>query len=117
MKAAAAGQQIDPAERAEAERAEAQAPGRRGRGSPGGARPGLDVVSDGEQTETGFFAYIGERMSGFEPGRVAIRWRDSGPKSTASPSTTSRTSKGDMAGGMAAPAVPLGCGPGTVGAS
>ena len=28
---------------------------------------GVDVVTDGEQGKTGFFAYIGERMTGFEP--------------------------------------------------
>ena len=33
---------------------------------------GLDVVTDGEQGKTGFFAYIGERLTGFEP-RPAAR--------------------------------------------
>ena len=28
---------------------------------------GVDVVTDGEQGKTGFFAYIGERLTGFEP--------------------------------------------------
>jgi hypothetical protein len=28
---------------------------------------GLDVVGDGEQTKTGFYTHIGERLSGFEP--------------------------------------------------
>ncbi len=28
---------------------------------------GVDVVTDGEQAKTGFFAYIGERLTGFEP--------------------------------------------------
>jgi methionine synthase II (cobalamin-independent) len=28
---------------------------------------GVDVVTDGEQGKTGFFAYIGERLAGFEP--------------------------------------------------
>ena len=28
---------------------------------------GLDMVSDGEQTKTGFYAYIGQRLGGFEP--------------------------------------------------
>jgi 5-methyltetrahydropteroyltriglutamate--homocysteine methyltransferase len=28
---------------------------------------GLDIVSDGEQSKAGFFAYIGERLAGFEP--------------------------------------------------
>src|SRR5579862_5149282 len=30
-------------------------------------RHGVDVVTDGEQGKTGFFAYIGERLTGFEP--------------------------------------------------
>src|SRR5262245_54511715 len=28
---------------------------------------GIDVVADGEQSKTGFFAYITERLAGFEP--------------------------------------------------
>ncbi len=28
---------------------------------------GIDVVTDGEQGKAGFFAYIGERLTGFEP--------------------------------------------------
>lgn len=28
---------------------------------------GIDVVTDGEQNKTGFFAYINERLDGFEP--------------------------------------------------
>jgi 5-methyltetrahydropteroyltriglutamate--homocysteine methyltransferase len=29
---------------------------------------GIDVVSDGEQGKTGFFAYVSERLEGFQPG-------------------------------------------------
>jgi 5-methyltetrahydropteroyltriglutamate--homocysteine methyltransferase len=37
---------------------------------------GVDVVADGEQGKTGFFAYIGERLTGFEPrpGARATAW-------------------------------------------
>ena len=66
MRAAADGQPPDEAERAEAERAEAE----RLAVADVVARQraaGLDVISDGEQAKTGFFAYIGERLSGFEP--------------------------------------------------
>jgi 5-methyltetrahydropteroyltriglutamate--homocysteine methyltransferase len=37
---------------------------------------GVDVLADGEQGKTGFFAYIGERMTGFEPrpGLRAHQW-------------------------------------------
>jgi 5-methyltetrahydropteroyltriglutamate--homocysteine methyltransferase len=31
------------------------------------ARAGIDIVTDGEQSKTGFFAYMRERLSGFEP--------------------------------------------------
>jgi methionine synthase II (cobalamin-independent) len=61
MKAAAGGQPVDPAELAETERLAVADVVARQRAA------GLDVVSDGEQTKTGFFAYIGERLSGFEP--------------------------------------------------
>jgi 5-methyltetrahydropteroyltriglutamate--homocysteine methyltransferase len=29
---------------------------------------GIDIVTDGEQSKTGFFAYVRERLNGFEPG-------------------------------------------------
>ena len=37
---------------------------------------GVDVVTDGEQGKTGFFAYVGERLTGFEPrpGARAETW-------------------------------------------
>ena len=37
---------------------------------------GVDVVTDGEQGKTGFFAYVGERLTGFEPrpGARAQTW-------------------------------------------
>jgi hypothetical protein len=56
MKAAAAGKRLDPEELAEAERqavADVVAWQR---------AAGLDVVSDGEQSKPGFFAYTGERL-------------------------------------------------------
>lgn len=61
MKAAAGGQPVDPAELAETERLAVADVVARQRSA------GLDVISDGEQTKTGFFAYIGKRLSGFEP--------------------------------------------------
>jgi methionine synthase II (cobalamin-independent) len=51
MRAAAAGQPVDEAERAEAERLAVADVVARQRAA------GLDVISDGEQTKTGFFAY------------------------------------------------------------
>jgi methionine synthase II (cobalamin-independent) len=61
MQAAAQGRPVDAAELAEAERqAVTDVVGRQ-------RAAGLDMISDGEQTKTGFYAYIGQRLSGFEP--------------------------------------------------
>jgi 5-methyltetrahydropteroyltriglutamate--homocysteine methyltransferase len=103
MKAAAGGQPVDPAELAETERLAVVDVVARQRAA------GLDVVSDGEQTKTGFFAYIGERLSGFEPrpGRdplAAFR-----AEIDSFPEYYQQYLKGAMTGGMAAPAVPLSC--------
>ncbi len=42
---------------------------------------GVDVVTDGEQGKTGFFAYVGERLTGFEsrPDARAEPWRAFAP--------------------------------------
>ena len=103
MKAAAQGRQVDPAELAETERRAVADVVARQRSA------GLDVVSDGEQTKTGFFAYIGERLSGFEPrpGRdplAAFR-----AEIDSFPEYYEQYLKGAMTGGMAAPATPLAC--------
>jgi 5-methyltetrahydropteroyltriglutamate--homocysteine methyltransferase len=87
MKATAQGRAVDPAELAETERRAVADVVARQRSA------GLDVISDGEQTKTGFFAYIGQRLSGSSRGQVATHWIRSGPRSTVSPSTTSSTSK------------------------
>jgi 5-methyltetrahydropteroyltriglutamate--homocysteine methyltransferase len=62
MRAAAEGRPVDPAELAETERQAVADVVARQRAA------GLDMISDGEQTKTGFYAYIGQRLSGFEPG-------------------------------------------------
>ena len=103
MKAAAAGQQVDPAERAEAERLAVLNVVARQRAA------GLDVVSDGEQTKTGFFAYIGERLSGFEPRPGRDPLEGFRAEIDSFPEYYEQYLKGAMTGGMAAPAVPLGC--------
>jgi len=61
MRAAAAGQQVDPAELAQAERRAVADVVARQRAA------GLAVITDGEQSKTGFFAYVGQRLTGFEP--------------------------------------------------
>jgi 5-methyltetrahydropteroyltriglutamate--homocysteine methyltransferase len=103
MKAAAQGHPVDPAELAETERRAVADVVTRQRSA------GLDIVSDGEQTKTGFFAYIGQRLSGFEPrpGRdplAAFR-----AEIDSFPEYYEQYLKGAMTGGMAAPATPLGC--------
>jgi 5-methyltetrahydropteroyltriglutamate--homocysteine methyltransferase len=103
MRAAAAGQPVDEAERAEAERlAVADVVARQ-------RTAGLDVISDGEQTKTGFFAYIGERLSGFSPrpGRDPLAVFRAEIESF--PEYYEQYLAGAMTGGMAAPAVPLAC--------
>ena len=103
MRAAAAGKPVDEAERAEAERQAVADVVARQRSA------GLDVISDGEQAKTGFFAYIGERLSGFEPrpGRDPLAGFRAEIESF--PEYYEQYLKGAMTGGMAAPAVPLGC--------
>jgi 5-methyltetrahydropteroyltriglutamate--homocysteine methyltransferase len=103
MKAAAEGRPVDPAELAETERKAVADVAVRQRAA------GLDMISDGEQTKTGFYAYIGQRLSGFEPrpGRDPLEgFRaeiDSFPEYYEQYLTRA------MTGGMAAPAVPLAC--------
>src|SRR6266571_3794426 len=77
--------------------------------SPGSVRPGWTSFPDGEQTKTGFFAYIGERLSGFEPrpGRDPLAGFRAEIESF--PEYYEQYLKGAMTGGMAAPAVPLAC--------
>jgi 5-methyltetrahydropteroyltriglutamate--homocysteine methyltransferase len=36
------------------------------------AEAGIDVVSDGEQSKAGFFAYVAERLSGLEPDTIGV---------------------------------------------
>lgn len=53
---------------------------------------GIDFVTDGEFSKPGFFAYIRERLEGFEP-RPARSARDSRRRSRPSPNTTSNISR------------------------
>jgi len=70
---------------------------------------GLDVISDGEQSKTGFFAYIGQRLSGFEPRPGRDPLDTFRAEIDAFPEYYEQYLRGAMTGGMAAPAVPLGC--------
>jgi 5-methyltetrahydropteroyltriglutamate--homocysteine methyltransferase len=103
MRAGAGGQAVDSGELAAAERtAVADVVGWQ-------RAAGLDVVSDGEQSKTGFFAYIGQRLGGFEPRpslRPASRWQ---VEIDAFPEYYAEYLKGAMTGGSAVPGVPLVC--------
>jgi 5-methyltetrahydropteroyltriglutamate--homocysteine methyltransferase len=70
---------------------------------------GLDVINDGEQGKTGFFAYIGQRLSGYEarPGRgTQDKFR---VEIDAFPEYYEQYFKSAMTGGMAVPAASLAC--------
>ena len=103
MSAAAQGRDVDPAERAETERQAVADVVARQRAA------GLDVVSDGEQTKPGFFAYIGERLSGFEPRPDRSPIEQFRPEIDAFPEYYEQYLRSAMTGGMAVPVVPLRC--------
>ena len=103
MRAAAAGEPVDETERAEAERQAVADVVARQRSA------GLDVISDGEQTKTGFFAYIGARLSGFSPRPGRDPLAGFRAEIDSFPEYYEQYLAGAMTGGMAAPAVPLAC--------
>jgi 5-methyltetrahydropteroyltriglutamate--homocysteine methyltransferase len=103
MKAAAQGQQVDPGELAEAERRAVADVVARQRSA------GLDVIGDGEQTKTGFFAYIGQRLSGFEPRPGGDPLASFRAEIDSFPEYYEQYLKSAMTGGMVAPVTPLGC--------
>ncbi len=103
MQAAAQGRDCDPAELAEAERDAVADVVARQRAA------GLDVISDGEQSKTGFFAYIGERLGGFEPRPGRNPLDTFRAEIDAFPEYYEQYLKAAMTGGMVARAVPLAC--------
>ena len=69
---------------------------------------GIDVITDGEQSKRGFFAYARERLEGFEPspgGRVGL-WK---AEVDDFPEYYEQYFKQAMSGGSIAPIVPLVC--------
>jgi 5-methyltetrahydropteroyltriglutamate--homocysteine methyltransferase len=103
MKAAADGQAVNSEELAATEREAVAEVVNRQRAA------GLDVVSDGEQSKTGFFAYIGQRLGGFEPrpGRSSMsRFQ---VEIDAFPEYYEEYLKGAMTGSSAVPSIPLAC--------
>jgi 5-methyltetrahydropteroyltriglutamate--homocysteine methyltransferase len=103
MQAAARGEPTDLTEQAEAERHAVTDVVARQRAA------GLDVIGDGEQTKTGFFAYIGQRLSGFEPRPGRNPLDGFRAEIDSFPEYYEQYLKGAMTGEMAAPAIPLGC--------
>jgi 5-methyltetrahydropteroyltriglutamate--homocysteine methyltransferase len=69
---------------------------------------GVDVVADGEQGKTGFFAYIGERMTGFEP-RPGARGEAWGAEVDAFPEYYADYFRRAMEGGSVVTMEPLVC--------
>ena len=103
MKAGADGQAVDPEELAATEREAVADVVARQRAA------GLDVVNDGEQGKTGFFAYIGQRLSGYEPRAGRSTMDKFRPEIDEFPEYYEQYFKRAMTGGMAVPAASLAC--------
>ena len=69
---------------------------------------GIDIVSDGEQSKTGFFTYVRERLEGFEA-RPGQRMKLFPAEVAAFPEYYEKYFKEAMAGGAVAPFVPMVC--------
>ena len=70
---------------------------------------GLDVINDGEQGKTGFFAYIAQRLSGYEPRSGSDTMKKFRPEIEDFPEYYGQYFQRAMTGGMAVPAAPLAC--------
>jgi 5-methyltetrahydropteroyltriglutamate--homocysteine methyltransferase len=70
---------------------------------------GIDVINDGEQGKTGFFAYIGQRLTGYEPESRSSTMDKFRPEVEAFPEYYEQYFKRAMTGGMAVPAPSLVC--------
>jgi 5-methyltetrahydropteroyltriglutamate--homocysteine methyltransferase len=69
---------------------------------------GIDIPTDGEQSKTGFFAYVRERLAGFEP-RPGARFPRFAEEYAAFPEYYQEYSAQAMLGGAVSPIVPLVC--------
>jgi 5-methyltetrahydropteroyltriglutamate--homocysteine methyltransferase len=71
---------------------------------------GIDVVTDGEQGKPGFFAYVRERLTGFEP-KAPQRgtWKQWAAEVAAFPEYYEQYFSRRMMGGSIAPRIPLVC--------
>ena len=69
---------------------------------------GIDIVADGEQSKPGFFTYIKERLSGFEP-RPGKKVAFFDAERAAFPEYYKEYFARAMIGGAVAPVVPMVC--------
>src|SRR5580700_8866665 len=103
MKAAARGQDVDPAQLAEAERQAVTDVVARQRAA------GLDVITDGEQTKPGFYAYVRDRLSGFEPRPGRDPMASFRAEIDSFPEYYEQYLRSAMTGGMVGPSAPVAC--------
>jgi 5-methyltetrahydropteroyltriglutamate--homocysteine methyltransferase len=103
MKAAAQGQDVDPAQLAEAERQAVTDVVARQRAA------GLDVITDGEQTKPGFYAYVRDRLSGFEPRPGRDPMASFRAEIDSFPEYYEQYLRSAMTGGMVGPSAPVAC--------
>jgi 5-methyltetrahydropteroyltriglutamate--homocysteine methyltransferase len=74
------------------------------------AESGIDIVTDGEQGKPGFFAYVSERLAGFEPkGPARGARKEWAAEVTAFPEYYEQYFSRRMMGGSIAPRIPLVC--------
>jgi len=69
---------------------------------------GIDIVGDGEQSKSGFFTYVRERLEGFEP-RPGLKVKFFPAEVSAFPEYYQEYFKRAMLGGAVAPLVPMVC--------
>src|SRR3982074_3660041 len=69
---------------------------------------GIDIVTDGEQSKSGFFTYVAERLAGFEA-RPDLKRTMFAAEGAAFPEYYAQYFKRAMLGGAVAPLVPLVC--------
>ena len=74
------------------------------------AESGIDIVTDGEQGKPGFFAYVRERLTGFEPKSAQPGgWKQWAAELAAFPEYYEQYLSRRMMGGSIAPRIPLVC--------
>jgi len=103
MRASAAGEPVDPADLDGAHRRAVADVVARQRAA------GIDVINDGEQGKTGFFAYIAQRLSGYEPRAGRDTMGKFRPEIEEFPEYYGQYFQRAMTGGMAVPAASLAC--------